>query len=108
MIRSRIKLQKKPFQVGKYLHKGMLPWVSVGILIVIQIFFAIQTSTFGAELSSLEYQQSEIKKQTEELKSSLVEKSSLTTTDYKAESLGFMSPKHVVFLEYDNAVASLR
>ena len=107
--RNRIKQQRThSIEWKKYATKGMLIWAVLGVLVSIQIFFTIQTSTMGAELSVLEHKSIELTKKNQELKASLVSKSSLSDSQQKAETLGYLRPSKVVFVKENAPVTALR
>lgn len=92
----------------KYFTKSTFGWGLFAVLVAIQIFFTIQTSSLGAELSVLEHKNMETTKKNQELKATLVTKSSLSDADSQADKLGFIMPTNVLFVKTDEPVAQLR
>lgn len=106
-MRRRTRLTNQPAK--KFTLKQIpLGWVILGILIVTQIFFTIQTATMGAELSMLEHKSIEITKKNMELQAQLVSRSSLSESQEAAENLGYIKPMNVVFMKNNAAVTALR
>jgi hypothetical protein len=104
----RIRIQSQPSEKTKYVTKTTIGWTIFGVLVAIQIFFAIQISTFGAELSVLENQSTEILKTSQGVRTEVISKLSLTEAEDKSESLGFEKPKKVVFVKKDQSTTALR
>lgn len=96
--------QKKKLRVTK----GTISLIVFGVLLAVQIFFTIQASSMGAELSVLEHQSMELTRKNQELKQALVNKSSLSQVQEKAEEIGYIKPSNVLFVKQDAPVAQLR
>ncbi len=92
----------------KYLTRTSFGWGFFAVLVAIQIFFTIQASSLGAELSVLEHKNMQIAKTNQELKAALVTKSSLSDAGSQADKLGFVKPTNVLFVKQDEPVAQLR
>lgn len=97
-------LYTKPIQrnsdirLKKSRNYKVLVWMSVGLLILLQIYFAVQTATRGAELANLEIQQSKLAKANQGLAEQLVESSSLTKIQNQADSLGYVPSQKRIFI----------
>lgn len=90
------------------LSTSTIGWIFFGLLVTVQIFFTIQASSLGAELSVLERKSMEITRKNQELKASLVSKSSLSNAQEKAGKNGYIKPSQVLFVKQDAPVAQLR
>ena len=107
--RTRIKPQRKiEFDWKKYANKRMAGWLVLAVLVIVQVFFTIQTSAMGAELSMYEHKSIEFTKENQELKTALVNQSSLSETQTKADELGYARPSTVVFVKEKQPVTALR
>jgi hypothetical protein len=104
----RIKIQSQQSEKRKYVTKSTVGWIFLGVLVAIQIFFAIQISTFGGELSVVESESNEIARINQGLKTEVITKLSLTDAEEKAVSMGFEKPKKVVFVKRDEGATALR
>jgi hypothetical protein len=107
--RNRIKQQRKlDLNWKQYANKRMFGWVVLAVLVIVQVFFTIQTSAMGAELSLYEHKSIELTKENQELKTALVSQSSLSETQEKAQELGYARPSTIVFVKENAPVTALR
>lgn len=107
--RNRIKQQRKvDINWKQYANKRTFGWVILAVLVIVQVFFTIQTSAMGAELSMYEHRSIELLKENQELKTALVSHSSLSETQAKADELGYARPASIVFVKENAPVTALR
>jgi hypothetical protein len=92
----------------QYMNRKTAGWLVLAILVIVQVFFTIQTSAMGAELSLYEHKSIELTKENQELKTALVSQSSLSETQEKAEELGYVRPSTIVFVKENAPVTALR
>ncbi len=100
-----IKFSKK-LKVKKN-QPGNIHWVALAAFVAVSIFFTIQTSAYGATLASLEKQSQELKDKNEELKSKMVQSSSLSLIQDRTEELGFIKPSKVLYITNEETVAKI-
>lgn len=73
-------------------------WLVIGIFLVSTIYFTIQYSTLGAELTVLENEERKLVKENQELSAKIVRLQSLTQIKSTSEELGFAKPTETVYL----------
>lgn len=104
----RLRFHTKPVEKRNYFTKSSAGWIVFGFLVALQIFFAIQISTFGAELSVLEDKSTTTMKHNQELRTAVITKQSLMSAEDKSNALGFVKPQKVVFVKQGETVTALR
>jgi len=85
--------------------KSPIIWVVVGIFIVFNIFFTIQISTSGAELSDLQDEKERLIEENQALEREIVKNSSLRNLEKDADTLGFIKPQKVIYITEEQVVA---
>jgi len=104
MNRRRTQVKKKAdFKITSRL----LATVTLGVFIMLYLFMTLQMVSSGTKLASLEKKEGELTKRNKELTLQLVEASSLTKLNQKAEDLGFVKPNSTVYLTQEDTVAKL-
>ena len=104
----RKKYQKTDSKIGrlrKIISRKNIVWFLMIIFVVIQVFFAIQTSSSGAVLTSLELTEKKLHTENQQLASDLVRFTSLTETEKQAERLEFYKPENTLYLNTEEFVA---
>ena len=101
---NRKKQEKAIF--GK-INKRNIIWLFVAVFAGIQVLFAIQTATAGAELSELEREEQDLIKSNQELSRYLVKSSSLSEMKETADELGFKIPVNTFYISTEEIVAKL-
>lgn len=82
-------------------------WVIVGIFLVATVFFTIETATKGAELTRLTLEEKNLLEENRSLSSRLVQVSSLTNLEERAENMGFTKPTKVIYVLEEIQVAKV-
>jgi hypothetical protein len=96
------------YQKNKKTYKAYRLLFLIGaIFLATTVFFTIQTATAGATLAKLEQDEKQLREQNRDLKSKLIDSSSLVDLSKKAEQLGFKKPEMVHYLSAEEAVAKL-
>ncbi len=75
--------------------------VIVFILFVATVFFAIKSSSQGANLVVLENKAVELEAQNQEIKDKIVASTSLTKIEKNADGLGMVKPEKFMYLKHD-------
>jgi cell division protein FtsB len=95
-LKAKIKIGKK-----------QVVWLLLFIFVSFQVFLTVQTSSSGALLIELEQKQIEFEDENKKLNEELVKHTSLSTTEEKAEELGFVKPQETVFIADEESVSLL-
>lgn len=82
-------------------------WLILGLVVVFNVLFTIQTAASATDLTQIEQDQAELTKANDELKLELVEQSSLSKLGEKAQELGYDKPQAVVYAKLGEPVAQL-
>ena len=85
--------------------KKLVLWFILAGVMVVQVFFAIETATLGANLASLEEKERELAKKNQELSDELVKTTSLSAIGGMAEKLGFFKPQKAIYITGEETVA---
>ena len=88
--------------------KHYLVWSYLLLVIALQVLMAIQTSSRGAKLSDLENSADTLLTEQQNLKSILVESSSITLLNQNAENFGYAKVDKTYFINVDNEFAALK
>lgn len=100
---------KRALKTGINLHlTGKAAVVIASVMVVLQIFTAIQTSSSGAVLADLEQQELDLIKENQELQSRIVDKSSLIRIREQSDDLGFQTPGVTFYITEQDTVALLK
>lgn len=75
--------------------------VIVFVLFVATVFFAIKSSSQGANLVVLENKAVELEAQNQEIKDKIVASTSLTKIEKNANDLGMVKPEKFIYLKHD-------
>ncbi len=108
MRTKRRSIVTKQGNSSKILLTSKLSLVLVGILIILQIFTAVQTSSSGAVLANLEKKELELIKQNQELSNAVIDNNSLLNIREKSEELGYSSPQETFYITDQDTVALLK
>lgn len=100
-MRKEIKKEKK-INARRYLLA-----ISAGIFLVGTVFFAIEAGVSGAELSALEKTEVILRDENRELSDRIVEASSLSGVEKRANELGFDKPGNTVYIGGGQTIAKL-
>jgi hypothetical protein len=87
-------------------RRGIL-WIFTVLFIALQVLFAVQTTTSGANLANLEKVEEILIDKNHELTSELVKSTSLKQIGKKAEGLGFFKPENTIYLNTEDFVAKV-
>jgi len=79
----------------------------IGLFLILVTFFTIETATAGAELSSLLRKEKELRDENRRLSGDLMQTSSLSSLELKAESLGFTKPTKILYIQEPAPVAKI-
>jgi hypothetical protein len=74
-------------------------WLFAGAFVFIQVFFTLQTISFGSKLSELEKRNGELAEHFADLNEDYAEVSSLTKVKNLADDLDFSSPKKTYYIK---------
>ena len=77
------------------------------VLVIANVFFTVNVSASGAELTNIEKTQSDLLSKNQELTDKITNESSLSTIGEKADSLGFSKPENIVYVTTIEPVAKL-
>ncbi len=75
--------------------------IIVFVLFVATVFFAIKSSSQGANLVVLENKAVELEAQNQEIKDKIVASTSLTKIEKNADDLGMVKPEKFIYLKHD-------
>ncbi len=107
-LRKRQKLLKSPgFRIQLSVERKFIIWAIIGLFMLAQVYFTIQTATTGAVLANLERQETELNKMNSDLSEKVISSTSLTAIEEKAQNLGFAQPKQVIYLNTDEFAVKL-
>jgi hypothetical protein len=89
--------------------KGKLTpfWVVLGVFLVATVVFTIETATSGAQLAKITKQEGQLLEENRRLSSQLMQVSSLTSLEQKAESLGYFRPGKIIYVLEPAGVAKV-
>jgi len=88
-------------------YKELIFTVVLIVLVIANVFFTVSVSASGAELTSIEENQSTLLSKNQELTDKITNESSLSTIGEKADSLGFSKPENIVYMTAVEPVAKL-
>lgn len=96
----RYKYQKRTKKVRPIrFEKKNAIWLLVFMLFSLQVFFAVQTSSAGADISNIEEEVGRLQKENEELSIKLISSTSLTKLSQESEKLGFKKYENTLYLQ---------
>lgn len=78
----------------------------VFVLIGGAVFMTVEMSTMGAESEKITGEEFALKEENRQLKSMLVEGSSLTSLEKNAEGLGFLKPDYTLYISAKEALTA--
>ncbi len=98
-------MKNKPKILSK--DKFRLTWILLAIFIISNIYFAIQTSTSGAQLSYLEEEAERIMIENQKLVSQIIDLNSLKRIEEGVNERGFVKPQEIIYVTSDAVVAKV-
>lgn len=102
-MNKKIKYQVKQGR-GKF---SLVFFVGFLIFLGTTVFFAIEAAASGAQLSSLGKKELELTRLNSELSEKILEKSSLTKIEEKADELGFVKSAEIFYIPVQKTFAKL-
>lgn len=102
-MNKKVKYQTKQ---GKSKFSSVL-FVGFLIFLATTVFFAIEAAASGAQLSSLEKEELELTRINSELSEKILEKSSLTKIEEKADEMGFVKSEEIFYIPNQKTFAKL-
>jgi len=104
----KLKQQKVVTTTGR--SRGAVYFFGFGLigLVVLNVFFTVQTVVDGTRIAELEAQIAEVEAENRKLEAVVVRKSSLTEVINKVENTDFVEPTEVVYIGKDKPLAQLR
>jgi capsule polysaccharide export protein KpsE/RkpR len=105
LIKNRNYKTIKNFSVFR---KRNLVWFIVFILLSLNVFFAIQTSSMGVSISLYEDEINKLENAKEELSIKLIDSTSLTKLSQVSEELGFMRIENMLYLQQGDSFAKVQ
>ncbi|MBI2103695.1 hypothetical protein HYT59_01680 [Candidatus Woesebacteria bacterium] len=81
--------------------------VPIAVFIILNVYWAIGAASFGARLANLEQKAFNLQKENSELSSQLIGATSLGSLSVKTESMGFVKPSQIVYINEGELVAKL-
>ena len=100
-----MKLSKNKYKI--LAKKSALIWFITGLMVVGNVYVAIQASTSGARISQLEGEKEKTAQESQRLSSELIELNSLKGLEKNAEDLGFSKPATIIYITSDATVAKI-
>lgn len=104
-MKTYIRRNKTGKIVTKVVNRNFILWVVVSFFVALQVFSAIQTSSLGALLASIEEEENNLLERNNSLKSEIVSSTSLTKIDKISKDLNFVKPQTSLYINADNFVA---
>lgn len=98
-------MKKKEKKLKKLKIRTPVVWFFIGVFVIFNIFFTIQISTSGAELSDFQREKDRLLQENQDLERQIIRLSSLRNLEKDAESLGFIKPQKVIYITEDQVVA---
>jgi uncharacterized protein (UPF0333 family) len=86
--------------------KNFLLLIVLVIFAVGNIFYLVEVSAYGAEVSELEKESAAVSKQIQSYKEQIMSKSSLVAIENKADQLGFVKPQNMIYLAGENVTVA--
>ena len=86
--------------------KNFLLLIVLVIFAVGNIFYMVEVSAYGAEVSELEKESAAVSKQIQSYKEQIMSKSSLVAIENKADQLGFVKPQNMIYLAGENVTVA--
>jgi hypothetical protein len=106
-MRIKYKKNKNHINIIK-INKNNLVWILVFILFSLHVFFAVQSSSTGVDISYIEDEISELEKENEEISIKLVKSTSLTKLSQASEEMGFTKIENTLYLQQIDSFAKAK
>lgn len=100
-----LKKSKTKTKIVKATYRKPVLWLIICFFVVLQVFSAIQTSSLGAVLISIEEEEILLKDKNDQLTADIVSYTSLTKTSIASKDLEFIKPEISMYINVDNFVA---
>jgi len=95
------------YNIRHFRYRGRVVFAVTVAIIAAQVFFAIQSSSLGMKLASLEEERLAITKQNDDISKNLIESTSLIKIQEESQKLGFARPTNMVYINPEESVARL-
>lgn len=96
---------KKNHSKSTRFRKRNLLWFAVFVLFSMHVFWAVQISSTGADISYIEDEISNLEKENEEISIRLVNSTSLTKLSQLSEEMGFGKIENTLYLQQIDSFA---